>query len=239
LFWRSLQVNLAERCLNLNGKILHGVGERVGTGEGEERASVVPVILHSSFILHPSSHRCPAAERSYEDALHNLVTDATVAASGAKAAAFQAALGAESYRLHYLARLPHEANPSMLQTARLDHPFHYALEILTDDGAEPRTVDLVETFNWLLGLDVQSVRRWQHEKRDYLAVLGRDRANKRVLVVWRDATGLDPKAERAFLDKQVAPLTKDAPFDQMLINGDNAAGFDSLDALFKRLMEAE
>src|ERR1035441_6939316 len=34
------------------------------TGEGEERASVVPVILHPSFILHPSSHRCPAAERN-------------------------------------------------------------------------------------------------------------------------------------------------------------------------------
>ena len=27
------------------------VGERVGSGEGEERASLVPVILHSSFIL--------------------------------------------------------------------------------------------------------------------------------------------------------------------------------------------
>jgi len=27
----------------------------VGTGEGEERASVVPMILHSSFFIHPSS----------------------------------------------------------------------------------------------------------------------------------------------------------------------------------------
>jgi adenine-specific DNA-methyltransferase len=177
---------------------------------------------------------------SYEDALHNLATDATLAASEAKAAAFQGALGAESYRLHYLARLPMEASASMLQTARLDHPFRYTLEILTDDGAEARIVDLVETFNWLLGLDVQRVRRWRHGKRDYLAVLGRDRANKRVLVVWRDTADLDPKAERAFLEKQVAALTKDAPFDRMLINGDSAApGFESLDALFKQLMEAE
>ena len=163
-----------------------------------------------------------------------------MAASEAKAAAFQGALGAESYRLHYLARLPLEASPSMLQTSCLDHPFNYALEILTDDGAEARMVDLVETFNWLLGLDVQRVRRWEHEKREYLAVMGRDRASKRVLVVWRDATGLDPKAERAFLDKQVATLTKDAPFDRMLINGDSATpGFESLDAIFKQLMEAD
>lgn len=177
---------------------------------------------------------------SYEDALHNLATDATLAASEAKAAAFQGALGAESYRLNYIARLPMEANPSNLQTARLDHPFRYSLEILTDDGAEARSVDLVETFNWLLGLDVQRVRRWQHEKREYLAVMGRDRANKRLLVVWRDTADLDPKAERTFLEKQVAALTKDAPFDRMLINGDSATpGFETLDALFKQLMEAE
>ncbi len=88
------------------------------------------------------------------------------------------ALGAESHRLHYLARLPLEASASMLQTARLDHPFRYTLEILTDDGAETRTVDLVETFNWLLGLDVQRLRHWQHEKRDYFAVMGRYRVNK-------------------------------------------------------------
>jgi adenine-specific DNA-methyltransferase len=176
---------------------------------------------------------------SYEDALHNLGTDTTLATSEAKAAAFQGALGAESYRLNYIARLPLEASASMLQTAHLDHPFRYALEILTDDGAETQLVDLVETFNWLLGLDVQRVRRWQHEKRDYVAVIGRDRASKRLLIVWRDTADLDPKAERAFLEKQVAALTKDAPFDRMFINGDNAADFESLDALFKQLMEAE
>ncbi len=176
---------------------------------------------------------------SYEDALHNLATDATLAASAAKAAAFQDALGAENYRLHYLARLPMEASASMLQTARLDHPFRYTLEILTDDGAETRAVDLVETFNWLLGLDVKRLRRWMEGKREYRVVMGRDRAGERVLVVWRDTADLDPKAERAFLDKQVAALTKDAPFDRMLINGDSATpGFESLDALFKQLMEA-
>jgi len=177
---------------------------------------------------------------SYEDALHNLATDTTLAASKAKASAFHSALGAENYRLNYIARLPMEASASMLQTERLDHPFHYALEILTDDGAEARKVDLVETFNWLLGVDVQRVRHWQHEKRDYLAIMGSDRANKNLLVVWRDTADLNPKTERVFLEKQVAALTKDAPFDRMLINGDSATpGFETLDTLFKQLMEAE
>ena len=38
----------------------------------------------------------------------------------------------------------------------------------------------------------------------------------------------------------MAELTNDAPFDRMLINGDSARpGFESLDALFKQLMEAD
>jgi adenine-specific DNA-methyltransferase len=177
---------------------------------------------------------------SYEDALHNLATDATLAASEAKAAAFKDAVGAETYCLRYLARLPLEASASMLQTERLDHPFRYALEVLTDDGAEPCGVDLVETFNWLLGLDVRRVRRWEHAKREYRTIDGRDRAGRRVLVVWRDTDGLDPIAERTFLEKKVEELTKDtAPFDTMLANGDCAVpGFASLDGLFKQLMEA-
>jgi adenine-specific DNA-methyltransferase len=177
---------------------------------------------------------------SYEDALQNLATDATLAASELKAAAFKDALGEETYRLRYLARLPLEASVSMLQTERLDHPFRYALDVLTDDGAEARVVDLVETFNWLLGLDVRRVRRWEHAKREYRTIEGRDRAARRVLVVWRDTDRLDPKAERAFLEKKVEELTTDAaPFDTMLINGDCAVpGFASLDGMFKQLMEA-
>jgi len=50
----------------------------------------------------------------------------------------------------------------------------------------------------------------------------------------------DAKAERAFFEEQVAALTKDAPFDRMLIYGDRASpNFESLDTLFKQLMESD
>ena len=178
---------------------------------------------------------------SYEDALHNLTAGDTQQRSDIRAAAYAATVGADAYRLEYLARLPLAESASMLQLDKLEHPFEYTLEILTDNGPQTQTVDLVETFNYLLGLDVQRLETWENAKdklsgqpRRYRIVKGRDRRGKRVLVAWRDMTNLDPKAERGFLE---ARLKREEPFDRLLINGDSATpGFESLDGLFKQLM---
>ena len=46
-------------------------------------------------------------------------------------------------------------SPSLLDIARLDEPMNYALNITREGKTSPRSVDLVETFNYLLGLKVQ------------------------------------------------------------------------------------
>jgi len=57
---------------------------------------------------------------------------------------------------------------------------------------------------------------------------------KRVLVVWRDMTKLDPVKDRKFLEAKAAET---GPFEEQWVNGDTAAkGLASLDGLFKRLM---
>lgn len=125
----------------------------------------------------------------------------------------------------------------MLSLAALEHPFRYTIEVLTEDGPRVETVDLVETFNYLYGLHVERLEVWANPKdsRPYRAVKAKDRAERRVLVVWRDMEGLEPAVERAFLE---AKIKGEEPFDEMLINGDTATpGFASLDGLFKRLME--
>lgn len=130
----------------------------------------------------------------------------------------------------------------MLQLDKMEHPFAYTLEVLTDDGPKEQTVDLVETFNYLLGLDVHRLESWENEHdkpkgkpRRYRVVKGQDRSGRRYLVVWRDMTDLNPKAEREFLEARLKQEKE--PFDQMFVNGDSATpGFESLDGLFKRLM---
>ena len=171
---------------------------------------------------------------SYEDSLHNLVTEETLTQEAPRANAHKEAVGGDTYRLHYLARLPLEESASLLDTEKLEHPFDYTLEILTDDGPKPSRVDLVETFNALCGLHVERVRVWRNEAdgREYRAIsAGKD--GRRVLVLWRDMQGLDPAVERAFLE------SKTGGYDQVLINGDCAVpGVRSLDPIFKRLMES-
>ena len=153
-------------------------------------------------------------------------------------------VGDEAYRIRYLVKLPLDASDATLNLARIEHPFDYTIEVLTDFGPKTQTVDLVETFNWLYGLRVRRVFTWvnpgektstDEDGRLYRAVSGTDReGKKRVLVVWRDMIGLDPVKDRAFLEAKVEQI---GPFEEQWINGDTAArGFASLDGHFKRLM---
>lgn len=184
---------------------------------------------------------------SYEDALHNTFSDKAIERLAVREKAYREVVGDDEYRVCYLVKLPLEASDSMLNLAKLEHPFDYMLEVLTDFGPKTETVDLVETFNWLYGLRVQRMLTWTNSKdksgkdkegRMYRAVLGSDReGKKRVLVVWRDVTGLDPVADREFLESKAKELS---PFEEQWVNGDTAAkGFASLDGLFKRLMGGE
>jgi adenine-specific DNA-methyltransferase len=184
---------------------------------------------------------------SYEDTLHNLVTADTLARAEERQKATKTIVGAPTYRLQYLLKLPAEASGSLLLSEKLEHPFRYELEILTDAGPEVRGVDVVETFNFLYGLDVDRVERWEGAGREYRAVRARNRAGRQVLVLWRDMAGLTDGeaslpavvAEREFLEGKIAEL-KAAGWvpDDTLINGDCAVpGITSLDGEFRRRMD--
>jgi adenine-specific DNA-methyltransferase len=177
---------------------------------------------------------------SYEDALHNLATEETLAREEMRAAAHRKAVGEEEYRLRYLARLPLAASASMLSIDRLAHPFRYTIEVLTDAGPERHPVDLVETFNLAYGLEVERLERWTNEEdgRLYRAVRARDRKERRVLVLWRDMEGLAAEVERRFLEPRIR--SADPAYDEVWINGDSGIpGVHSLDPTFKRLIEEE
>ena len=94
---------------------------------------------------------------------------------------------------------------------------------------------------------MKRVLAWTNEKdkagkdkkgRLYRAVLGTDReGKKRILVVWRDMTGLDPVKDREFLEAKAKEI---GPFEEQWVNGESAAkDFASLDPLFKRLMAGD
>jgi adenine-specific DNA-methyltransferase len=153
---------------------------------------------------------------SYEDTLANL--------SFRRTDAQQALLDAEpDYREDYLLRyqLDVETNgsPSLLAVDRFATPFAYTLKVGTGSAGETRevAVDLVETFNYLLGLRVRTV----DTIRGVRVVTGTSSDGERVLVLWRTVAEVDAAALNAWFEGQ-GYSTRDQEFDVLYVNGDNA-----------------
>lgn len=90
---------------------------------------------------------------SYEDTLNNLriADELPLRAVAAADASLK-----QDYFLHYLLELETAGSPSLLDVAQFSDPTGYRLHIKKpgSEAQQPRVVDLVETFNWLLGLRV-------------------------------------------------------------------------------------
>ena len=95
-------------------------------------------------------------------------------------------------------------------------PFDYQLKVTENNELKPTKVDLVETFNYLIGLYVSKVQR----VKDIKVVEGFTRTGIKTLVIWRDmeTTTHDDvvKLIRRFYDS-----ARTREFQQIYINGDH------------------
>lgn len=125
----------------------------------------------------------------------------------------------EDYLLHYL--LDTESKAALLNSDDFRHPFDYRLNIATDSaGAYQSTViDLIETFNYLLGIRVQSITD-EREKRAYVTVEGILPTGERALIVWRDVEKMGYAEVAKFFDKHnINPNSEQ--YDVVYLNGDH------------------
>lgn len=151
---------------------------------------------------------------SYEDTLNNLV----LKDNGDLFAKLNDGVK-EDYLLRYM--LDEQSRDSLLNTDVFRRPFNYQMDIATNSaGATERMdIDLVETFNYLLGLRVHAVKD-RLEKDGYLAVEGTLPNGENSLVLWRDCEkmgyeGLDELLGRLKINPQ------DSEYDMVYINGDH------------------
>jgi len=166
---------------------------------------------------------------SYEDALANTEMSRT---QPQQALLEEHAEFRESYLLKYLLENESRGSQSLLNTENFDDPWNYRLLVSTGSVGETRpvSVDLVETFNWLLGLRVHHIDTLQ----SYRVVTGTSPRGERVLVIWRQVRDLsvtDPEAIAAARHQSNRDLesffrkqqynTLDSEFDIIYVNGDN------------------
>ena len=76
--------------------------------------------------------------------------------------------------------------------------------------------DLVETFNYLIGLNVSSI----YQKDGFMLVEGTNREEENILVIWRNTKEKSNSDLDEFLKKRRIS-TQDFEFKKIYVNGDN------------------
>jgi hypothetical protein len=153
---------------------------------------------------------------SYEDTLNNLQLRRTSAQGNLLNALPQQAK--DDYLLNYL--LDVETRGSLLSVEDFKKPFDYSLNVAVDSAGafEPRKIDLVETFNYLIGLRIKHIDA--QPQRGFVTVTGTLPSNETCLVLWRDCDVLDYEGISKLCDK-LAINPADNEFDVVYINGDH------------------
>ena len=120
----------------------------------------------------------------------------------------------EEYLLNYM--LDMESNDHLFNIEMFRNPFAYQLKVTENNELVPTTVDLVETFNYLIGLYVERIQRVKEIK----FVEGTTREGAKTLVIWRNLEATDnAETQRTF--RKIYDTVRSMEFDQIYINGDH------------------
>ncbi|MEQ1908038.1 MAG: site-specific DNA-methyltransferase [Vicinamibacterales bacterium] len=188
---------------------------------------------------------------SYEDALNNLDTRRSAAQASLLDAADAAGADGlkEEYLLRYMLNVETRGSQSLLNVSAFSDPTAYRLKVKApgSDAGREVNVDLLETFNYLIGMTVRHIAVPQTFqalfKRDaegrlvldgrlkqdeagpwwFRTVDGTTPDGRKALVIWRKLTG-DAEQDNLVLDAWITVQgysTKDYEFDLIFVNGDN------------------
>lgn len=149
---------------------------------------------------------------SYEDALNNLKQKDTKQIKMALENASDSVN--EKYMLSYM--MDFEYGDSLLNVDIFNNPFDYKMNI--SNGTETKIVnaDLIETFNYLIGLNIRTI----YNSNGFKVIEGYNRKEENILIIWRN---IEEKSNNDLdeLFKKLRVNPRDYEFDRIYVNGDN------------------
>lgn len=143
----------------------------------------------------------------YEDTLNNLTVQPAIEATEGEFF--------DGFLLGYM--LNTETRDSLFNLKWFVNPFDVKLRITRNNETIEENIDMVETFNYLIGLNVAAIA-WP--KPGICVVEGRTRQGKKTLVIWRDRNRINNEALNDFFTRS-AYSVRDNEFDIIYVNGDN------------------
>ena len=149
----------------------------------------------------------------YEDTLNNLkIEEQQTTAQFDEDSGFK-----ESYMLEYM--LDVETRDSLLNLKMFENPFAMTLKTTKDNELVETEVDMVETFNYLIGLNVET-EDWYRDENICVVQGHTHRDNLHTLVIWRNCKEIDNEQLNQFFERMDF-RTRDSEFDLIYVNGDN------------------
>ncbi|MCX9010166.1 MAG: site-specific DNA-methyltransferase [Candidatus Methanoperedens sp.] len=125
-----------------------------------------------------------------------------------------------------------DSSPCRFNVEKLTKPFDYTLRITHGNELKDEKIDLVETFNYLLGIHVRQIRTFNNGTY-YRVVFGRKNEDG-IAIIWRDTEKLDLKADKAFIEGTILSGIKPS---KVYINADfYVEGALPIEPEFKKLM---
>ncbi|WP_228550061.1 site-specific DNA-methyltransferase [Rodentibacter haemolyticus] len=124
----------------------------------------------------------------------------------------------DDYLLHYM--LDVESRGSLLNTQDFQKPFDYKLNIASHSAGsyQAQRIDLVETFNYLIGLRVEQID--DNREKGIVSVVGKMSNGEKILILWRDCEKIGYDELNRYLESR-AIKAGDSEFDLIYINGDH------------------
>jgi len=166
----------------------------------------------------------------YEEALENI-------AFSKKEGEQQQELEFDEYIPKYFLQFETRESPTLVNTDAMVNPWNYRLNVwdgYTYDNSQ--AVDLIETFNYLIGLHIHKFQTKDFKGKRYQFVYGSNNHNKLILVVWRDISKWqlsDFETDGMLLTAELQQWT----YDQLYINGQaHIADYQPIEEVFKTKM---
>jgi adenine-specific DNA-methyltransferase len=165
----------------------------------------------------------------YEDTLNNIVFRESDKSVQETLDSFR------DYFLRYMLDYETRESPTRLIIDKFQTPFDYKIKTISENEEREETVDLVETFNYLLGLNVERLRAFNDGERIYRIVFG-GQENKSVVIIWRNTKNLDLEKDKKFIEEKILSGNT---YDLIFVNGDSyIKNAKPIEPEFKRLMGA-
>ena len=138
----------------------------------------------------------------------------------------------QDYIIKYMLDWETKQSNTFLNLEKLKNPFDYKLKILENYQQKEVRVDIIETFNYLLGLNVRKYKVLQDNGRKYVFVFG-EKEGKRITIIWRNMKDIDFEKDKRVIEDCIEEFNP----DEIYINGDAVVkNFKPIEPLFKSLM---